>query len=140
MMARLNLSNIATRRGCAKPGCKATLVYRHHRGGEHTFVRHLRHLRHVAQHRVWFSRLYIRYHAFLSEDIVDICGDHHEEIHVLIDDKDVDWMWDNNCIKAFWRFTPTEAEALMTARRGWTDAWLKERTPGTKTRRYTQYP
>lgn len=136
-MPRIDVT--AGKRCCQKPGCTNRLTYRHHRGGERTFVKHLRHL-YFSSKKEWYRALHRRYKAFVPEDLVDICGDHHEEIHNLIDRNDLDWMVENDCIQAFSRFTPEQADKLMKARQGWTDTWLKEQTPGIKTRKYTQFP
>jgi hypothetical protein len=137
---RFNLAGESTYNGCQKPGCTATRVYRHHRGGERTFLRQLRHLYFAPTHKQRYLEFHKRYHSYLPEDIVKICGDHHEEIHHLINEKDCDWMVEHNCIKVFGAFTWEQAMQLVEARRGWTDAWLKERTPGLRTRKFTGKP
>lgn len=137
---RLDLTQVSARRGCSKPGCKATLVYRHHRGGERTFVRHFEWMRGLKGYKRRYREFVQRYEAFDLADITAVCGDHHEEVHDLIEAFDLDWMVENNCIKAFGAFTWDEAERLIAARRRLTDAWLKECTPGLRTRKYTGRP
>lgn len=140
MTPRFNLSTESTYNGCQKPKCFATQVYRHHRGGERTFIRQLRHLYYDPKYRKPYLEYCKRYHLYLPQDIVKVCGNHHEEIHVLINDNDCDWMVDNDCIKVFAGFTWEEAMRLVEARRGWTDEWLKQETPGVRARKFTGKP
>lgn len=131
---KLDLHQIHARLGCRKPGCGRHPTYRHHRGGEHTFVTHFK-----DRGRKW--RLFCRrYHEFNIIDVIEICGDHHEEIHELLWDADADWMGENGCIKAFRDFSWEEAEKLMVFRRTLTDLWLANKTPGSTNRRFTNYP
>lgn len=94
--------------------------------------------------RLWGGRKYRnfvrRYLEFRSEDCVDVCGDHHEEIHFIIYEGDAEWMGSNGCIKAFGSFSWKEAQALIEFRRTITDAWLQVKTPGRKEREFTRYP
>ena len=136
---KLKLHTEQTYNGCQKPGCLATRVYRHHRGGEHTFVRHFAWMRFISQHKDRYKELCTTYHEFRAKDIVMICGDHHEEVHNFMESFDLDWMVENDCIKAFHNFTWRQAKALMAARRQYTDQWLKRPTPGIKERRFTGY-
>lgn len=137
---RLDLSKTPAFNGCRKPGCNTTQTYRHHRGGEHTFVRHFEWMLRVPKSKDRYAEFCRIYHSFRSRDTVQICGDHHEEVHDLLEAFDLDWMVENNCIKAFRNFTWDEATALIKARQAFTDAWLKERTPGIKLRRFTGRP
>jgi hypothetical protein len=137
---RLDLSRQATYNGCAKPGCNTTRVYRHHRGGEHTFVRHFAWMLRVPKSKDRYAEFCRIYHSFRSRDTCNVCGDHHEEIHNRMELFDLDWMVENDCIKAFGSFTWTEAHALIKARQAFTDSWLKIRTPGIKERRFTGRP
>lgn len=132
---RINLNEVKTYRGCAKPGCKRKPTYRHHRGGEHTFVRHFA-LRGGKKYR----DLLRRYREFRAEDCVDVCGDHHEEIHYIIWNADAEWMGVNGCIQAFHDFSWKQAEALIEHRRTITDGWLTIKTSGMKERKFTNYP
>lgn len=132
---KLDLSAIKARRGCSKPGCVNRLTYRHHRGGEHTFVRHF-----DRRGGRKYRNLVRRYKEFREEDCVDVCGDHHEEIHFIIWHADAEWMGENGCIQAFAAFSWKEAEALIAHRRTITDGWLKIPTKGMKQRKFTRYP
>jgi len=119
-----------------KPGCLSTRVYRHHKGGERTFVRHLNQWTYKKE----YAKLAREYYAFRPQDIVCVCGDHHEEVHDQMEQFDLDWMVENNCIKAFRHFTWEEACKLMEARRAFTNDWLLTKTPGIKSRRFTGRP
>ena len=137
---RIILTKEKTFTGCQKPGCRSTRVYRHHRGGERTFVKHFEWMlrdRGLRARYVEFCRIY---HSFRPRDTVHVCGDHHEEVHDLIEIHDLDWQVEHDCIKAFSLFTWKEAEALMTSRQKLTDEWLKKATPGLKQRKFTQRP
>jgi hypothetical protein len=137
---KLNLTDVKANRVCQKPGCGNRLVYRHHRGGEHTFVRHFRHMALWPEAKQDYARFCLRYHAFRDEDIVYVCGDHHEEVHDGMEQFDLDWMVEHSCIHAFGAFTWDEAMDLIEARKIFTDTWLKVKTPGLKTRKFTGRP
>lgn len=132
---RLDLSKTKVYNGCLKPGCNKKPCVRHHRGGEHTFVRHFAWMGRGKRY-VSFVR---RYDEFRKEDVVDVCLDHHEEIHLLIEEHDIEWQFENDCIKSYASFSWTEAEALIASRRAVTDLWLIAKTPGVKTRRLTNW-
>lgn len=123
-----------------KPGCITRLAYRHHRGGERTFVRHFEWMVHTKGYKARYREYVRAYEAFHPSDVVYVCGNHHEEVHDRLEAFDLDWMVEHNCIKAFRNFTWDEALALIEARKAFTDAWLKEQTPGLKTRKYTGRP
>lgn len=137
---RINLSKEKTYNGCEKPGCQNLVVYRHHRGGEHTFVRHFEFMLRIPSQKDRYAEFCRIYHSFRARDVANVCGDHHEEVHDKMEIFDLDWMVAKNCIKAFKRFTWKEAEALMNARRAFTNEWLKQSTPGIKHRRFTNRP
>jgi hypothetical protein len=137
---RLNLQKERARRGCEKPGCSTHLIYRHHRGGEHTFVRHFAWMLRVPVAKDRYAEFCRIYHSFRPRDTAYVCGDHHEEIHYILEGFDLDWMVEHDCIKAFRDFTWAEAQALIDARKAITDAWLTTCTPGRKHRRFTNRP
>lgn len=139
-MPKLHLARVDTYNGCEKPGCRNTRAYRHHRGGERTFVTHFDWLKYNRKYVKQYMELCRRYHSFHPKDVVRICGDHHEEVHDFLEQFDLDWMVEHDCIKAYRHFTWDQAQALIAARRQFTDQWLKKQTPGMKQRRFTGMP
>lgn len=76
-----------------------------------------------------------RYYKFLPEDVVDLCAEHHLEIHVLYD-KII--QQDLQLTKKKLRdYSWAEAESLMSKLGRRCGVWLKTETRGQKTGRRT---
>lgn len=121
-------NTIATRLGqCAKPNCHAKWTVRHHRGSEHRYLRIMAHTNTTPEYIAFKER----YYQFHPDDIVEICHDHHEEIHVLYYERIHD---SHRAIRvAGWRRVRT---LIMRAQK-LCDKWLLTETPGVKTRSFT---
>lgn len=75
-----------------------------------------------------------RYRAFLEEDIVRLCHDHHEEVHAEYGKIIRDHMKAKN-YEPLRRWTWAEAEKLGDALEAFCKWWLKQETPGIKEHR-----
>ena len=84
-----------------------------------------------------YKALVKRYKEFRPYDTVEICENHHEEIHELygaVIMREIkkrgfrsvrDWTW-------------KEAEAVMEVLRAYCDAWAKRTTPGMRLRKFAR--
>lgn len=108
---------------CKKPGCNRGRQHRHHRGHEFLFVCRWT-PEDSKQKRAWIER----YWKFNPRDIVDLCANHHAEIH-LIYDRVI--MNDNKLrAKRLDNYTFREAMALRSKLRKVCDRWLERETRG----------
>lgn len=112
---------------CAKPNCDARFTVRHHRGGEFRYLRIMAHQSKSKEYKAFAAR----YYEFHPDDVVEICHDHHEEIHVLYWERITD---SHRMIRlGGW----PRVRALVTRARKLCDKWLLTETPGTKDRSFT---
>lgn len=119
---------------CSKKNCRTGnyTIHRHHKGSQHMWLAHFRSRRHTPK----YQKFYARYHRFAESDIVRLCHDHHEEIHVeyyriireVMHVRDYkpcrEWSW-------------VEAHHLMTKLEAFCNWWLKQETPGVSEHKLT---
>lgn len=115
---------------CSKPGCLNRYTARHHKGSERMWLRHFGHKRRTARFKTFVER----YESFLPSDCVEICNEHHEEIHSIYIGIIQVWMR-NKKSKPLWSYTWKEAEEMMAELRKVCEKWLTAKTPGLPARR-----
>lgn len=93
----------------------------------------LRHFAHKAKTKT-FRDYEARYFRFEAKDVVELCNDHHEEIHQIYIGIINIWC-QNKRDKPLWKYSWKEAEELMSELRKVCKKWLKSTSPGVKKRR-----
>jgi hypothetical protein len=88
----------------------------------------------------WYKAFCKRYAMFRVEDIVNICGDHHEEIHEIYNNEMLRWQKDKKLPWFTRDTTRAQAKAFMKRCEEICNEWLKVQTPGSKARRLTNMP
>ena len=111
---------------CSKPGCLGRFTARHHKGSERMWLRHFAHKHRTSRFKIFSER----YESFHPDDCVEICDEHHEEIHSIY--IGIIRVWAQNNGKSFWQYSWKEAEELMAELRKVCDKWLTTKTPGLK--------
>lgn len=92
-------------------------------------------------HTAKYFKFAQRYLSFHHEDCIEVCGDHHEEIHTIYWNKIDLWiMQSQKLYKPFEHWSWRDAESLMKHLRKVCDEWATKPTPGIKSRRYTTFP
>lgn len=84
----------------------------------------------------WIDFCY-RYHLFLPEDTVEICTDHHAEIHRIYDD--IIQVDIRRVGRPLSKYSWSQAETLMKKLRAACQRWLKIQTPGIDPNEYAAY-
>lgn len=103
---------------------------RHHKGGEHRYLRIMSHKARTKEYKEFAARYYL----FHPDDVVELCADHHEEIHVLYAEK-------ITSSHAYIRLRGWDhVRLLVNQARKLCDEWLLKETPGVTTREYTYFP
>lgn len=99
------------------------------------WVRYFQHRKDEAVYQDFVTR----YHQFIQCCLVQVCGDHHEEIHELYWKEIYRWIDTHKPYHGDWfeEWTYDEANRLMDHLRGVCDDWIKRPTPGRKRRKYT---
>lgn len=80
-----------------------------------------------------YKEFAVRYRAFLPEDVVELCADHHEEIHAIYATK---LLGTHRYIRGLgWPYV----HKLIDRARKLCDAWIKKETPGVQEHIYTAF-
>lgn len=133
---RGDFTKVSTATHCAKLFCSKRPIYRHHRGDEHRFIRYLS----DHKRKRWVRDLTKRYHAFREEDIVRICGDHHEEIHEYLYAALKHFAQSKALFIPIDQWPEAQVHTAIDYLRTSTALWLTQTTVGVKTRLLTTYP
>lgn len=107
---------------CAKKNCTRRAVHRHHRAHEWMWVKILERIKSPR-----FKSFRDRYFEFRKEDVVNICEEHHKEIHFLYNV--LIQCHKSKCGVGFNAYTWDQALDLMRLLREFCAVWLTIFTP-----------
>jgi hypothetical protein len=119
---------------CKKPGCKKARRHRHHRGHEFLFAIRWQAILEDPSLANYFkdadkiAEWVKRYWSFHHDDIVDLCANHHAEIHLIYDR----YIMAHNRKKGYRLdlYSYQDAVELRDLLRAVCDEWLKKESKG----------
>ncbi len=118
---------------CVKPNCNGTYTHRHHKACETMWLRAFVRLAKTKRFKAFVKR----YKEFRSEDVLELCDRHHEEIHHLygaVITKHIR----KKLFRPIKSYTWKEAEELMQVLREYCDKWAVKETKGMSLKKFAR--